>query len=86
MSTELDLVRIRHRSDRYLARPTATLAMGSASDVPALLTEVERLRTEVATLTIERDNLMATNDYLTRSAHDAKALAALVGKDTGGAR
>lgn len=86
MSAPLDIAAVRRRSDNYLGWPTATLAMGSASDVPALLAEVERLQGEVATLTIERDNARVTNDYLTRSAGDAEAFAALKGDTAGGAR
>lgn len=51
-----------------------------------LVREVERLRTEVATLTIERDNARRDSDVLTRTLADQETLAALARADAGGAR
>lgn len=70
MAKPLDLEPVHRRSDRYLAKPTATLAMASASDVPGLLGEVERGEALRAELGAEVDRLSAELTRLRRNYED----------------
>lgn len=97
--TDLEAVRQRsQRCDEYRDDPHDTIrewalaAVASAADVPALLTEIERLRSEVFTLTnsedamlavvtVERDELVGEVARLRRERDDARADVREAGKE-----